>query len=270
MEKDIHKLEFDEVHALVESDSIFDNGVYFFNVLAGYIEQIKESDSTVDFYKKFLKALYESNKDCFASALQYIEYMEFRIFLYKMAYFFVRGLSHNAFTKEDTFVKCNIPEYRFRFNNLDYIKTGVNMLENGHYSIPKTLDDAFVEHLNYDIDYKSCNLLEIALFLGDNELIKIALNNEVLKFKNIEFKEPYVYRVFEYSYSDTMTQYFSYRKVTLQERYDKYMDSITPKSENKKTEKVTTSRQENAGIYNTLTGEVVRPRDGTYYIDDFR
>lgn len=270
MEKDIHKLEPDVIHALVESDSIFDNGIYFFNMLARYIEQIKETDSTVDFYKKAIKALYEDNKDCFASALQYIEYMEFRTFLYKMSYFFVRGMSHDAFTKEDTFAKCNIPEYRFRFNNLDYTKAGVNFLENGNISIPQTPKDAFVEHLNYDIDYKSCNLLEIALFLGDNELIRIALNNEVVNFRNIEFKEPYLYRTFAYSYNDTITQYFGYRKITLQERYDKYLESIALRIEKNNSNRKYIKRPENAGIYNSFTGEVVRPRDDTYYIDDFR
>lgn len=29
-------------------------------------------------------------------------------------------------------------------------------------------------------------------------------------------------------------------------------------------------RPEKAGIYNSFTGEVVRPHDDTYYIDDFR
>ena len=78
MESQLSLLEPEELDPLIESNSIFENSFLCFNLIARLIKQIKEPDYYLELYKNFFKSSYEYNKDCLESALQYMEYAEFK------------------------------------------------------------------------------------------------------------------------------------------------------------------------------------------------
>ena len=269
MESQLSLLKPEEQDPLIESNTIFENSFLCFNLIARVIKQIKEPDYYLELYKNFLKSAYEDNKDCLESALQYMEYAEFKVFLYKLSYFFIRGIQHGVFTKFDRFEKCNVPEFTFRYFVLGYYRTGLTDLQNGGYTFIRTQEPKNSINLNYNINYKNFNLLEAALFLQDRELISIALDLGYTEFERLDFKVPFILKTCDSNYSYDLSLNFSYKDINLENTYHSYIDSLKPKE--KKEEQIPTSQhKQDEGIFNILTGEIVKPRNGTYYIDDFR
>lgn len=272
MEKDFDQLEYDEQVSLIETNSVFVNSIFYFNVLSKFIHQIQDEDWYVEFFKKAMNAFYEDNKDCLSDILQYIEYMEFRTFMYKISYFFIRGLEHGNFSISDKLNLCNVPSYQFRYYKLDYYpRTGFRDTESGGFIILRTDSKVLPINLNYNLNYNNFNILYAALFLNDKELIKIALDKGIVDCQEISLKEPYIFRTFDYNYSHNLSHYFFWRDISFKQRLEEYYESIKPKQIDSTH---STNRHPNVpssnGIFNILTGEVVRPRDDTYYIDDFR
>lgn len=271
METDFDQLEYEEKVSLIKTNSIFVNSMFYFNVLSKYIPQIQNDDWYVELFKKAMKAFYEDNKDCLSDILQYIEYMEFRTFIYKISYFFIRGLDHSKFSITDTLSCCNVPDYQFRYYKLDYTKSGFKDTKNGGFVILRTDPKVAPINLNYNLTYKNFSLLDAALFLNDKELIKTALDKGAVDYQEISYKEPYIFKTFDYCYSEELSHYFFSRDISFKHRLKEYLESMQPqKRDSTNSTNSNQNLSSSQGITNILTGEVVKPRDGTYYIDDFR
>lgn len=137
-------------------------------------------------------------------------------------------------------------------------------------SLPDAYRKAF--HVGYQ------NLISITGFDIDvlllNEYYLWVLNNDVTELKTLfethgrHLASIYLnsgFNLFDSSIREEQYRFTQIEQETKQFVNETFLPIVEEEKHNRHS-----SINNNSGIYNSLTGEIVKPQDGTYYIDDFR
>lgn len=256
MEENFDWDHFEQVSEIIKKGELFENSPMAFNIVKSTINTDIEKYN-IEKYKKHLHFIYDENVDGLFDVLLYIEYLEYIIYLKGVLRFMLLGISHGDFKISDTISICNIPEFNFRV--LPQLKFTENVkyriLEGGSLYFEKYNEapQGKKQLLTYNVDINGFNILDIALFINDVKLLDEVHGMGINTFHDNTFTFPYI------NWGECTV-----KKVSLSGTYSEYLKS-------KEGNKAQTQRNNNEcrGIYNSLTGEYVKPQNGTFYIDDF-
>lgn len=241
-----------------------DDGLLFYNRIKDYW--------VVQLTNQFRKRSINCEDELINNILANISFYDWHIFLYKLFYYFKKGISSGIFDIKEPVSQCNIPDNTdIRF--LYYTNLRIEFCgEDKHIELtdskanPDEFEDLYNKKeifLNYHTEWRHFTLLDIAIalhsgvFISYEKYISEAINMGSTEFHEIEYLIPFI----DYVPTIFTTRIFKFQDVIL--NYNSLKESNKAKNR-------TCNVSESKGIFNILTGEYVQPRDGTFYIDDFR
>lgn len=189
--------------------------------------------------------------------LAFISFAEWNIFLLKLFQYIKKGVSEGIFDKDVTvgqldFIKTPA-DYDDKYYKNVYLKF-VNKRIEGVDSSRKIMVE-----LEYYHNLSSFTLLDIAIALHSaaiippDKFVSECKSLGVTKYHKCEYDIPFI---------DFTPDRFTVRKFRHEDIIRNYLSHLNTKP--------TASFSTGHGIYNSLSGEYVRPNDDTFYIDDFR
>ena len=185
-------------------------------------------------------------------------FAEWHIYIYKLYLYFKKGISHNLFDPNKSISQCNIPlewlKYRSKYYKgirIKYEKTEIEVVDNTQklYTV-----------LQYADDFENFTILDMAaalhsgVFLPSKKFISEVMDLGATKFHKFEYEIPYI--DIAPSIPKFSTQHFRHLEVIA----------------NATTSQRTIYRDPDISgkIFNVFTGDRVRSKDDTFYIDDFK
>lgn len=239
----------------------FDNNYTCWRIISGNINDDNNPKANlIKNLKSLLDYNLSHNRKAFKDLLLLIEYNEWLLYLQKVFRFMSRGFIYQSINPNDTLDMLPIDTFERHFVDLKYIR-GVSL----NYSKKESENNGILLH--YSDDQALFTYLDIAISLNVTGLIHKALATGCTKFHDICYEVPKLVTDISVETTDgNAMRFFEIENRSHNTIYNSYKEGELKKSLQSQQEN--TTRQE--GIYNSFTGEIVRPTDGTYYIDDFR
>ena len=213
----------------------------------------------IDCLKGLLKCFFDANRMAFTNLILMIEYFEWLLYLNKVYNFMANGIKLHKLSANATIETLNIDQFIRNFVALKYF-----------YGRPSHVAETL---LDYSDNYKNFTVLNIGLALEKGEYISFALANGCNQYQHTEYHVPdknWGFDDINQGIIKGMNHYFL-THITHESLYKLYLTREEEKQKLKQGHTITSddASSKQVGIYNLLTGEIVKPRDGTYYIDDF-
>lgn len=214
----------------------------------------------IEDFRKLLCGNHKYAPKTFIDILLYIEYLEWRLYLLDVRRFMRIGRTYEVFSKDTLVKELNIDKFQRRFDTLMFSTDCYpdKMIDNK--------DNAGVA-LTYDSDFEQFSILDVSIATGIEGYIKHAINIGCDRYIENSYIIP------ELVPKPTGEEYcrcFIPSLIIHENIYKKYRNANNKSIETSNVTKHITQSSKSEGIYNIFTGEIVRPKDGTYYIDDFR
>lgn len=223
-----------------------------------------------DFWTKNLvnqcQIIGKSEEELVKNIITMIGFYEWHIHLYKIYHYLKKGVTEGIFDPDIKLKQCNIP-YKIPDLPIDYFtKIRFKCIKNNEYI--ELLDKSNSEHKTLVfycvLNFEEFTFLDVAIALHASMLlpptyfISEALNLGANIFHKFEYEVPF-------AWADAIEPGFEFSLNKFS-----HLEALKSCKSCLSRPIVSSNRDDDEkGIFNILTGEYVRPQNGTYYIDDF-
>lgn len=247
----------------VINGSRFDNNYTCWRILSIEFDKGNTNNphvKSIQELKSMLNVNFEENRVAFLNLLTLIEYKEWLLYLQKVHRFIARGLIYNSISPSCTLSELCIDKFERRFQDIKFVSGLRTDLLNGNQDIAGQI-------LDYSDNQDRFTILDVSLALNIYSFIHHAIAKGCEKYMDdLSYIIPTL-SLYCNNLADNAIPMFGVSLVSHSSILKSFQKE---KSRKKQQNQLHYAPEQSGGIFNTFTGEIVKPKDDGFYIDDFR